>query len=387
MAGLVSRSWKESYKSVIIISGASSGAGTTHQQLTDGAGTTIPLYVASGSLRIESGKKMYFSDTDLNNYIYNSGTGVLNLVAETSINISPKLVVPGTMSAESVIGSTADIKGLVASTASFKGLVKAPTVSATTIKGTTLNMTTVSATTIKGGIEIPKGGTFTVALGTVKFASSPEYSIGLAADNKTVTIKANNVAAFNVQGTKVIPGLAGIDLGANAAASRWQNIYGASGFFKNLTVSTITAKGGTASLTTAKGTTASFKVFKSTSEVMLYDASLYLDKGKITKIIGGSTDVKIWAKTNAVVFASDNSLYPNTERAGRLGTTSNQWLTGNISAINTNSLSSASRLTMKAKYYYIMVSNLPTASTGLAKGGIYQSAGVLKVRTTEFSGT
>lgn len=381
MAGLESRSFKESYKSVIIISGASSGAGEVHQQLTDGAGTTIPLYVASGSIRIESGKKMYFADTDLKNYIYNSGTGVLNLVAEDSVNISPKLIVPGTASIASLFVSEAAVTSIKGGTASFTGEIKAPTINATTVRATTVSVTTLSATTIKGNFDTTKGGAFKVASGNVQFGDVTDaYKIGLG-ESKTVDITAETVKTMRVGKTKVIPGVGGIDLGANAAASRWQNIFGASAFHKNLTASTVTVKGGAASLTTAKGTTASFKVVKATSEMVL-DASLYLDKDKATKIIGGES-VRIHAVRHSLVFASDNSLYPYRTEDSVLGVAANPWQVGHVSALKSNSISSTSALTIKAKGYYLYASGIPTTSAWLKKGGVYQSAGTLKIKMGE----
>jgi hypothetical protein len=379
MAGLVSRSWKESYKSVIIIEGASDGAGATHRQLTDGAGVTIPLFVASGSLRIDSGKKFYFSDTDLNNYIFNSGTNVMNFVAGTRIVVSPRLHVSGTMSAATIVGGTADITAIIGSTASFKGTVKTPTVSATTIKGTTVNVTTVSATTIKGGVQTPKGGTFTVASGTVKFALSPEYSIGLAADNKTVAIKANNVAALNVQATKVIPGVAGIDMGANNAASRWNNIYGASGYYKNLTVSTITVKAGSVSVTTLKARFATANNLYAVSNIGLYTGA-YFDEEKQTQVKGGTSGLLMYAKDAGIVIASDFTVQP-VVASMQMGVPEAPFAAMAADKIHTDAVSSTGTLTLAALRYIISVSNLATGSSNLPKGTLWQSGGAIKVKT------
>jgi len=71
MAGLTTRTYKDSYKNVVIIDDSAwTGVKTTMTALKDGAGVSLPLAVSIDSLQVANGKRLRFGNAD--NYIHNS---------------------------------------------------------------------------------------------------------------------------------------------------------------------------------------------------------------------------------------------------------------------------------------------------------------------------
>jgi len=369
MAGLLDRTWKGSYKNLLILGDAVwNGITGTRVQLKDGAGQTTPLYLSASAIGIHTGQKLYFGDNS-DKYIYNSDTNTLEITA-------PKVVVNGTLkpdvlSAVSIIGTNITGTTIKGANVSLSGTIKAVTASSTTVKGTNFLATgKISGLSIKGDIVVPTGGNIRLPSGGAvilktgtQITTSGNYILFTVS---TALVALMNDRAFypNVGNT--------YDLGKNGGG-RWLNLYSASVVTKNTTVSNLTAYGGTASLATAKGNLCKFNYLHALTEIIASGCSVWLDGSKTYSIRKDGTVIKFAMGATILNLNASNEIYPNTTKTGKIGTSTKVFNEATINTINC-----VSHLLLEGS---MNARSLPSSSDGLSTGDIYQIAGELKVVT------
>lgn len=348
MAGLTTRTYKDSYKNVVIIDDSAwTGVKTTMTALKDGAGVSLPLAVSIDSLQVANGKRLRFGNAD--NYIHNSGAKVLDLTSER-VKINGKLVLAAgnNISAASLVGtnlSVANVRG----TGAVSGFarIRGTLVSGTTIKagGTKITNAGVSATAIdvggtkmnSGGITLPSGGKLLTIGGTGVYSpGTGELQFNIASngiaimDSDEFYPKTNEVTALGKTGY------------------RWSALYSKTVYCNSITASTVDLKGGNykgalASVTSLKAPTGNVstltnKTFNGTNV-----------NGTLAKFTTASAAT---TKGTLGVFT--------TASAGTVKGTTGSFATASCGDLNVNT----------GKMTYV---NCPVGSAGLAAGTVFVS--------------
>lgn len=366
MPGLFGRTWKDSYKQLIILGDAAwTGVPATPVRLKDGAGTVTPLYIGVSALKVHTGQKLYFGDNE-DKYIFNSTAQILNITA-------PRVRVTGTLQPE--VLSAAVIKGVEAQVTTVAvanitatDTVRGAIVSGTTIKGTNITATgRVSAASIKGDIVIPSGGNVRLTDGAVIFKTGTH--INLSGNYMRFVVSGITLALLDTK--TFYPNAAGYDLGKNAPTGRWQNLYVASILAKRMDVSMLNAYGGTASLTTIRNTTFMGRMIHAVSRIVASGCSIFLDGSRTYSIRKDGTLIRFAMGTTILNINASNAIYPNTTNTGEIGTPVRVFNTLYVRTVNAIAHLRVEG-TMNAKY-------LPVTSTGLGVGDVYRSGGNLKV--------
>ena len=355
MAGLTTRTYKDSYKNVVIIDDSAwTGVKTTMTALKDGAGVSLPLAVSIDSLQVANGKRLRFGNAD--NYIHNSGAKVLDLTSER-VKINGKLVLAAgnNISAASLVGTNLSIAN-VRGTGAVSGFarIRGTLVSGTTIKagGTKITNAGVSATAIdiggtrmnSGGITLPSGGKLLTIGGTgVHSPGTGELqfnvaSVGIAImDSDEFYPKTNEVPTLGKTGY------------------RWSALYSKSVYCNSITASTVDLKGGN-----YKGALASV-------------TSLKAPTGNVSTLTN-----KTFNRTNVNGTLAKFTTASAATTKGTLGvfTTASAGTTkGNTGIFET--VIGGDMIITSGKF---TVENIPTASEGLSYGTVWASStGVLMI--------
>lgn len=371
MAGISNKTFQEIYKNAILLVSGWNGANGTPKQVMDGAGTTIPLYLASNSVKIGDTKPLYIGDNN-DKYIRNTNSTTTKVVTPYLI-LSSLRTVANDLSAASIAAVSADIATIHGANITLTGLMKSGTVSATTVKSTgTAVFGTISATTIKGTFNnAGKGGTVNLRTGSgaLVFASSPYYKIGLGADARSIVFTINSTSVVKVLEDRIIPTKLGINCGANTPASRWRNLYAASAFFKNLTASTGTLKAGTVTGTAGTFTALDAVTIITDGTIVMKNASLWADENGRGVVKMNGNDMEITVSGVGLTLEGGNVIRPLNPESAFLGNQSYPWermqatkvITGAVSAKNVLSFSAAS----------ITITGIPTGSVGCVAGQMY----------------
>ena len=384
MAGLAARSWKDSYKNVIIIGDSTwTGVTGTLQQLKDGNGVALPLLISSNALRIPGGLKLYFHDQY--KYIFNPDNNTIEVVA-------PRFVVPAivtnTIEVASVYVGDGTIATLHGGAGTFTGKVLASTLSANSIKTTGKVIAgTLSANTLKGAFE----GSLGTKGGAIAFTTGGGEK--MAASVGIAYIYTASQARVAIDKTRVIPVLTDMNLGT--AASKWKNLYAGSAFFTNMTSTRVVVTGGTAKgLSAMSAVSARCYKVRATSQLLLTDgASMFLDTAKTAKMKYDSNAIKIIGGNNGLHIQTDGKIVPVKTASAELGTAAapfvktytTRLITPAVSATKTvtNLVSAVGALFLNAAS--IEVTGIAVGSAGCKFGQLYRAsgAGALMVCLTE----
>jgi len=200
MAGLTTRTYKDSYKNVVILGDAAwTGVQSTLTFLKDGNGTELPLAVSADALKVKSGKLLYFGDSgDVN--IYNPDANTLKISAP-KIQMYGKVVNPAgaPISAVSIIGTGANITTIRGTAVSGFTRIKGTTISGTTLKSGSTKVTSGGVSTESmtvgvlnvgaNGIKMSDSGKILTSGGTGIFSVSPgQLQFNIASVGKMVMV-------------------------------------------------------------------------------------------------------------------------------------------------------------------------------------------------------
>lgn len=259
MAGLTTRTYKDSYKNIVIIGdGSWNGVPSTFTYLKDGAGVSLALAVSADALKVRSGKKLYFGDGGV--HILNPDANTIKLVAP-KINLDGKVIFEAgnPISAVSAVITDGTFNKIGGNTISGFTMIKGTTVSGTTLKsgGTKITTAGVSATAASfgtinvgaNGIKMTDGGKMLARGGTG--IDSP--------DNGELQFNIASLGFAIMDSDEFYPKTnEGPTLGR--AGYRWNALYSKNVYCNGITASTVDLKNGTykgslASVTSMKAST------------------------------------------------------------------------------------------------------------------------------------
>ena len=371
MAGISNKTFQEIYKNAILLVSGWGGVNGTPKQIMDGAGTTIPLYLSSNSVKIGDTKPLYIGDNN-DKFIRNTNSTTTRVVTPYLI-LSALKTVANDLSAASIAVVSADIATLHGANVTLTGMMKSGTVSATTVKSTgTAVFGTMSATTIKGTFNnAGKGGTVNLRTGSgaLVFASAPDYKIGLGTDAKSIVFTINSTSVVKVLESGLIPTKLGINCGANTAASRWRNLYAASAFFKSMTASTGTVKAGTLTATTGTFPNINTTTITADGTIVMKNASLWADQDGRGVLKMNGDDLEITVSGVGLVLEGGNVIRPINPATAFFGTQSYPWKRMQTTKIVTAAISAKNVLPISAAS--ITITGIPTGSVGCVAGQMY----------------
>lgn len=388
MANISAKTMAEWYKNFILLDNTvASGVISTPLKLQDGGGTNLPLTVSTNGITISSSTPLYFRDT--NTYVYSSAADKL-MIKSPTIVVSGAVSMKGTLTP--ILVSTAShvtASGIRSKYLKNSGTASITTVSATTMKGTLLHASTISGTTIKGNIDF-SSLTKSVKLGTGNYFYLQGVTTLFYGNDTGIHIKHNLLAGadtLRISATAIVPGTSGaIDFGKSSYALN--SVRANTGTFTTTNAGTIAITGGTATGMTyahAKQLTAS--TIKPTSQLTLNSVSMYFDTSKGYSLQhDGSTGVRI----KGMVFPSGTTgTYDLGKTTSRWGTVyaTNASITDNLDidgevAVGKDVSATNLRATASGVVKYLSIIGIPSSSTSVSIGGVYEVASVLMIRKT-----
>ena len=375
MSGLFERSWKDTYKNVVIIDDSTwEGVKSTLTPLKDGNGGELPLSVSAGALMVKDTAPLYFG----NRYTYikyieedklEIKAAAINVIGSGGIDVPQ--ISASSMKAGSVVAT--NIRG---TNAKFTGTVSAPTMSATTIKTTGKVVAgVISALSIKGAIDFTSAPTKSINMsgGAIVLRGGTQTAAN-AGGEIVHTVASTAVAKTTTKGFYPNSDKSG-DLGGTA--SRWKNVYAASMVMKNLIASTVQLKGGSIEVSSVDVTATIVAASVVAKNFIAKDGRYYLDSGKTMSVSKSGTNMMLRVGSGYVLVSPEGSLQPSGDEEGSLGDGAKRFLNAHFINGYTENLSANAKAYLPGVSLFIP--DIPSDSSAMVKGQVYQSSGILKV--------
>lgn len=341
MSGLSAKKWHEAYKNVVILNNPLyTGVRATLCSLCDGASVQLPIAASADQVQVTDGCRVRFGGAGV--YLRNSGNASLVLNA-ARVNVSGKLVIKSgnNISAVSIIAGTVDGATLKATTK-----IVAPTASFGLVSGTTIKA---------GATVINNAGITAASIGIAKMHISDDIKMASGKrlfTNGTTGMYSPSAAElhFQIAGNGIMVVLAdsfapkgneAVALGT--ATKRFSDGYIKKLYVNGITASTVDLKAGTASGLT-----------------LVQTAALKTPAANISLLTAASANAAIFRGTKAVMTTVSGATVKGT----------NLNMTGDATFMGA--------LTIAGEK--INMANLPTASSGLDAGMLYNLTGTIKVK-------
>lgn len=359
MAGLTGLTPKDTYKKILIVSAASLNSALS--RIRDGAGNASPIEMSTSDVKIVSTGKFMFNNA--NAYIFSDADDKLTIVS-TRLKMSTPVSFKGRVGFDYRINSISPIS--------------APSISVNAIKAASINLSAkIRATSVIGdliGNITGKStgrhvGSVSLNLGALNFDTSGNTRF----DGAT----ANTILAVFGGTTRVSWSVSDFEPAANGnmylgRTNRWKG-----GKFVTLTasvgtVSTITVKAGVVNAVLGRTTPASAYVAN-----LMTTGTVNLNSQELHMVNGGATKLKYNAgirfiKSAASIEYTGTYLAPLDDQTTDLGTSGKSW--GNFRC---KAISAIEDVTFNKN---VTMPSLPTSSSGLTAGMLYDDSGTIKIK-------
>lgn len=359
MAGLTGLTPKDTYKKILIVSAASLNA--TLSRIRDGAGNASPIEMSTADVKIIGTGKFYFNNA--NAYIYSPADDKLAIIA-TGLRLSTPVSFKGRVTADYRINSLSAIS--------------AHSISVNAIKAASMNLSAkIRAVSVIGdlignitGKSVGRHvGSVSLNLGALNFDTSGNTRFDGGTAN-TILAKFGGLTRVTWSVSDFEPAADGnMYLGRT---NRWKGSKFVALTVSVGTVSNITVKAGVVNAVLGRTTPASAYVAN-----LLTTGTINLNSQELHMVNGGATKLKYNAgirfiKSAASIEYTGTYLAPLDDQTTDLGTSGKAWGDFRCKAI-----SAIEDVTFNKN---VTMPSLPTSSSGLTAGMIYDDSGTLKIK-------
>jgi len=378
MAGLTERTWKESYKNIVIIGGDDwEGVPSVYTPLIDGLGESLPMSVSADGLMIGAGMKLVFG-TNAAVRIDNVAADEMHLRAPDKIHLATdKTVVDGILSmVGELVASHIEAENISATDGEFSGKMNVSTLSAKGIKTTgTVQAGILSATTIKGSIDFSESESKEINMSDGTIVLGGGNRIANNASGQDFYVASNKI--LRLINTALFPFTGAINLGKSA--SRYGTVYAATAILKNLTVSNVDINGGAVNVSTVAALVdVTAPSFVATDGFVTDGGKFYLDKEETMHIAKSGDNIKFTYGASNFQITPKGTLIPGSDNEGSIGESGKRFK--NLYAINAAVSAISSTGAIKHRGASVFMYSLPVTSADLASGHLYAISGIIMVK-------